>query len=158
MTSQVRITEALPGDATRLAGLFDDYRRFYGRPSDPEAAGRFLRRRLERGESVIFMADLEGSLAGFAQLYPSYDSIELDKILILHDLFVEPEARRRGVARALMEAARRHGETVGACGISLATAVDNHRAQALYEQLGYVRDERFLHYFLKLSGGGRDGP
>jgi ribosomal protein S18 acetylase RimI-like enzyme len=156
VNSPIRIIEAVPGDAPRLTGLFDGYRRFYGRPTESEAAGRFLRRRLERGESVIFVADLAGSPAGFAQIYPSFDSIELDKVLILHDLFVEPGARRCGVARALMEAVRQYGETVGACGISLATAIDNDRAQALYEQLGYQRDERFLHYFLALSGGGRD--
>jgi GNAT superfamily N-acetyltransferase len=156
VSSALRIIEAVPGDASRLAVLFDEYRRFYGRPSEPEAAGRFLRRRLERGESVILIADLAGRPAGFAQLYPSFDSIELDKILILHDLFVEPDARRRGVARGLLEAVRQYGETVGACGVGLATAIDNYGAQALYEQLGYVRDERFLHYFLTLSDGVRD--
>ncbi|KPK57604.1 MAG: hypothetical protein AMJ59_18645 [Gammaproteobacteria bacterium SG8_31] len=155
-TSGVRIIRAGAADVARLAPLFRAYLRFYGRTPGLSAPEEFLRARLRSMDSLIFLAEIGGRAIGFAQLYPSFDSIELDKILILHDLFVEPDARRRGVARGLMEAVRQYGETVGACGIGLATAIDNDGAQALYEQLGYVRDERFLHYFLTLSDGARD--
>lgn len=155
MIPPVRVTEAVPEDAGKLARLFDEYRRFYGRPADLAAAESFLRGRLERGESVILTAYSGPNPVGFVQLYPSFDSVELRKILILHDLFVETGARGHGVASELMEVARQYAESIGACGISLATAIDNHKAQALYEKLGYVRDDRFLHYFLALSGEGQ---
>ncbi len=35
--------------------------------------------------------------------------------------------------------------------IDLATVIDNHTAQALYESLGYERDCDFHHYSLELS-------
>jgi ribosomal protein S18 acetylase RimI-like enzyme len=53
-------------------------------------------------------------------------------IFILNDLFVVPGARRSGVARRLLEAAVRYGRGAGAIRLSLATALTNTAAQALY--------------------------
>lgn len=128
--------------------MFDAYRQFYGRASDPVLARRFLSDRLERDESSVFLACRDGEPVGFVQLYSSFDSVEARPVLILHDLFVCPGARGAGAGRALMDAARQLAEDSGACGLSLATAVDNSVAQHLYESLGYQRDHRFLHYFL----------
>ena len=72
-------------------------------------------------------------------------------IWILHDLCVVPEQRRRGVARALMEAARVLAAETGTEGLSLSTATDNFGAQSLYESLGYRRDKKFIYYFLALD-------
>ena len=70
--------------------------------------------------------------------------------LILNDLFVLPSARRQGIARALLLQAAELGRSMGAVRLSLATAHDNTPAQALYESLGWQRDERFQHYALTL--------
>ncbi len=136
-----------------LAPLFDAYRQFYREPSDLQLARRFLAERLRQQESVIFLAlDDDGSRGlGFVQLYPSFSSIAAMPTWILHDLYVARSARRQGVARALMEAARRLALGSDADGLSLSTATDNLRAQALYEDLGYVRDRQFFHYFLSVS-------
>ena len=156
MTSGLRVSRAGEGDLARLAPLFHAYLRFYGREPEPPAPEEFLRARLQAKESVIFLAEIGDRAVGFVQLYPSFDSVELGNVWILHDLYVEPDARRRGVARALMTAARSLAESTGACGISLSTGVDNREAQALYEQLGYVRDERFHHYFCPLPAADPD--
>ncbi|MNT79768.1 hypothetical protein D3C72_2191450 [compost metagenome] len=50
-----------------------------------------------------------------------------------------------------MNAARALAETTGACGIQLETAKTNLAGQALYERLGYVRDEVFFTYWLSLA-------
>lgn len=133
-----------------LAPLFDAYRVFYERPSDLAAARTFLWERLRNLESVIFLA-LEGERAlGFTQLYPSFSSVSLGRLWILYDLYVVPEARQRGIGRALMERARTFALDSGATALLLDTAVDNLAAQALYESLGYVRDTKFYHYELPL--------
>jgi GNAT superfamily N-acetyltransferase len=139
-----------PGDVSRLAPLFDAYRQFYRQPPDPARAERFLRERLEAGESVIFLA-LEGDApAGFVQLYPSFWSVAACRSWILNDLYVAPAFRGRGVGRALLERARTHAEETGAGGMSLATQRTNATAQRLYEAMGWVRDEEFFHYELEL--------
>ena len=50
-----------------------------------------------------------------------------------------------------MNAARAYAEQNGACGLQLETAKDNFAGQALYEKLGYVRDEVFYTYWLGLN-------
>ncbi len=154
---ELAIRRAGPADAEAIAPLFDAYRQFYGRMTDPGLALSFLTERLERDESVVFMALAADEPVGFVQLYRSFDSVEAGSVWIVHDLFVSPDARCAGAGRALMEAARRLAEETGACGLSLATAADNRIAQNLYENLGYERDHRFFHYFLAVMTGGRSG-
>ena len=57
----------------------------------------------------------------------------------------------QGVGEALMNAARAYAEARGACGLQLETAKTNLAGQALYERLGYVRDELYLTYWLSLA-------
>ncbi len=154
MTGQVEIRRAAPHDLELLVPLFDAYRQFYQQPSDPELAGEFLARRLSRGESIVFLA-IDGGrnpprTLGFTQLYPSYCSVLAAPILILYDLFVTPEGRRGGIGRLLMDRARRHAVETGARRIELSTAHTNQPAQALYESLGYRRDETYRVYQLLL--------
>jgi len=135
-----------------LAELFDGYRQFYRSPSDLDTARAFLKERIELGESVIFAASLSGSdaLVGFTQLYPFFSSVRMRRLWILNDLYVAEDARQRGVARALMEAARAFASSTGAASLELATEITNTSAQALYDDLGYARDDDFYHYALTL--------
>lgn len=133
--------------------LFDAYRDFYDQVSDIEAARKFLEERISGKESVIFLTlQQEPQLGiGFTQLYPSFTSVGLGRIWILYDLFVAPEFRRQGIGRDLMDHARQFARSSGALGVELSTAKDNLGAQALYEKLGYKRDEEFYHYELVLQ-------
>ena len=141
------IHTAIPEDAALIAPLFDAYRQFYGQPADADAALAFITARLERGESVILLARRpDGSALGFCQLYPSFCSVLAAPIYVLYDLFVAPDARRLGVGRALLLAAEAHARATGHARMDLTTARNNLRAQALYESLGWVRDEVFLTY------------
>ena len=138
-------------DIDLLAPLFDSYRQFYGRPSDPELCRRYLTDRLSREESVVFLAGVPRSSAvGFTQMYPTFGSLSAARIFILYDLFVAVAARQKGVGRLLMERARQHAQEAGARSIVLETARTNLAAQRLYESLGYERDDQFLTYELPL--------
>lgn len=142
-------------DLDALASLFDAYRVFYEQAPQPERARAFIRERMEKGDSTIFVCEGEqGALQGFTQLYPSFSSVSMRRIFVLNDLYVAPAARRRGVARALMQAAHDFARSAGAVRVSLSTARTNESAQPLYESLGYRRDEVFLHYDLLLARPG----
>src|SRR6266436_9439203 len=131
--------------------LFDGYRRFYGQTSDPPGIRAFLQERFVRHDSVVFLARTpEGRAVGFVQLYPSFSSVSMQRLWILNDLFVVPEARRRGIARALMSRAQAFARESRAKGLVLETAVDNHAAQALYESLGWHRQTEFCTYLLNV--------
>jgi GNAT superfamily N-acetyltransferase len=125
--------------------MFDGYRQFYKQPPDPGQARRFVRNRLDRDESVVFLAIEDDAGVGFTQLYPSFSSVSVKRVWILNDLFVVPEARQRGIASALLERAERFAVETRAKGLELKTAKDNP-AQRLYERMGWQRDEAFHHY------------
>jgi GNAT superfamily N-acetyltransferase len=146
------IKRASVDDLDAVAPLFDAYRQFYGERSDVPAARAFLEERLRRGESVVFLAvDDDGAEAlGFTQLYPSFSSVSVQRLWILNDLFVRPGVRRGGVGRRLLERARQWAVETEAKGLSLATAITNDAAQALYESCGWRKDEEFAHYTLLL--------
>ncbi|WP_447915305.1 N-acetyltransferase family protein [Delftia acidovorans] len=149
------IHTAIPEDAALIAPLFDAYRQFYEQPADADAALAFITARLERGESVILLARRpDGRALGFCQLYPSFCSVLAAPIYVLYDLFVAPDARRLGVGRALLLAAEAHARATGHARMDLTTARNNLRAQALYESLGWVRDEVFLTYARTLGNAG----
>ena len=132
------------------APLFDEYRQFYGQPSDPEGALTFLSERMAREESVLFLA-VDGSRGlGFTQLYPSFSSVSMRRLWILNDLFVEPGERGRGVGAALLEQAARLAVESQAKRLVLATATDNVPAQRLYEKMGWEKDTAFYHYSLSV--------
>jgi len=144
--STITVRQAGLTDLAAIALLFDDYRQFYGRPSDIFAAREFLRARFSHGESVLFIALNDNAPVGFAQLYPSFSSISLAPILVLNDLFVQETARRKGVASRLLSAAVDYAESLGAARVSLSTATTNETAQALYHSAGWKRDEQFFVY------------
>lgn len=147
----ITVSRATLSDLDALAPLFDAYRVFYRQASNPTLARDFLAQRLQREESVIFIAHDTHAAHGFTQLYPTFSSVSARRIWILNDLFVATTARRRGIARALMSAARGFAIHAGALRLVLETAEDNRTAQALYESLGYVRESGTRHYSLPLA-------
>jgi GNAT superfamily N-acetyltransferase len=150
-TESIRIVRAGADDVAMLAPLFDAYRQFYRQPPDVAAARAFLSERLIRSESVVFLAFRGDAPAGFTQLYPCFSSTAMKRMWILNDLFVVPQARRAGVAEALMQRARQFAAETKAENMWLETAVDNHSAQALYEELGWERDDIYYRYNLWLK-------
>ncbi|WP_379155252.1 GNAT family N-acetyltransferase [Paenibacillus sp. sgz5001063] len=139
-------------DLELIAPLFDDYRVYYGQPTDLEGARRFLEARLANGESVLFMASAgQGAskkAAGFAQLYPSFSSVTMQRVWILNDLFVTAEQRGNGLGSMLLKAVENFARSTGAKGLELSTMTQNTGAQRLYEAHGYIRDDEFITYHL----------
>lgn len=138
-----RATAAHLPEATRL---FEGYLAFYERSAPSGAAGAFLARRLEEGNSVTFLAYEDDEAVGFAQVYPTFSSLSLTKAWVLNDLFVAPSARGTGAGRALLRAVVAEASEAGAAYVALETAYDNVRAQGLYESEGFEPEAGFRHY------------
>jgi ribosomal protein S18 acetylase RimI-like enzyme len=136
----VSIRRATPADLDAIAPLFDAYRGFYGQPADLPRARAWLQARMQRDESVVLVAERNGGIVGFTQLYPMYSSVRTARTWILNDLYVDSGARRSGAARALLDAAAGYARDQGAAGISLETTVDNAPARALYRSTGWAED------------------
>ncbi|UAL54711.1 GNAT family N-acetyltransferase [Metabacillus dongyingensis] len=134
-----------------VAGLFDQHRVFCKQASAFLEGRAYLKERIERKESVIFLAVDQKSCGdvkplGFVQLYPTFSTLSMKRVWILNDLFVDPTARRNGIAKQLMLKAKAFVIDTGAKGLRVETATDNKKAQHLYESLGYQKDVRGFHY------------
>jgi ribosomal protein S18 acetylase RimI-like enzyme len=147
----ISIRRASEDDLDLLAPLFDAYRQFYAQPSDLQRAHDWLQARLQRDESVLLIAERNEAAVGFTQLYPMFSSVRTARLWVLNDLFVATEARRLGVARALLDAAAQFAREDGAAGIMLETSRDNQPARALYAAAGWSEDAS-QWYSLRFEG------
>jgi ribosomal protein S18 acetylase RimI-like enzyme len=134
------VRRATESDLDATAPLFDAYRQFYHQPSDVPRARDWLRERIARGESIVLLAERDGAVVGFTQLYPMFSSVRTARLWILNDLYVVADARRLGVARALLDAAAHACRADGAAGLMLETGRDNAAARALYRAAGWQED------------------
>jgi GNAT superfamily N-acetyltransferase len=143
----MKIIQASIKELDIAADLFNEYRVFYGKPSDVEASRKFLADRINQNESVIYIAyDENGVGIGFTQLYPLFSSTRLSKLWLLNDLYVNEKFRKKGVAEALLEKAKLLAIETGSCGLTLETANNNLPAQKLYEKNGWQRDEEHTFF------------
>jgi len=134
-----------------VAQLFNAYRVFYKQEDDIYGATSFISDRLIDGSSSIFLAlSKQDEPLGFTQLYPSFTSVGMNRIFVLNDLFVNENARKFGIATALISAAQKFGKSNGAVRLALETEQSNFNAQALYEKLGWIREEGMYHYTVAL--------
>ena len=137
------VTQQTMGD---VVPLFNAYREFYGQSSDLQQAEQFIQERVMGAESIIFLAYLEEEPVGFAQLFPVFSSVAMKRAFLLNDLFVAKQARKLGVAQALMEQCYSYCQQEDARYMMLETARDNVQAQKLYEKMGMTIDETVYYY------------
>ena len=143
----MQIHQATINDLDSLTELFDFYRLFYKQESDLKGAREFLKERLTKNESVIFIAYEDGKPVGFTQLFPSFSSVSMQKSLVLNDLYVKETARRKGVAKELINRAIALAKETKAKGILLETGKENVNAQKLYEMIGFTKESNYYYYY-----------
>jgi len=124
-------------DLSQLAKLFDQYRVFYHKESDILSAENFLKERIEKQDSEVYVAESEGVLVGFVQLYPLFSSTRMKKYWLLNDLFVNENHRGKGFSKELIEAAKEVCKSSDACGILLETGKSNDIGNKLYPSCGF---------------------
>ncbi len=129
-------------DLKQLAELFDQYRIFYHKDSDISAAENFLTERIQTKDSEIFVAENEGVLAGFVQLYPLFSSTRMKRYWLLNDLYVNENYRGKGFSKELIEEAKELAKLTDAAGILLETGKTNNIGNKLYPSCGFeIYDE-----------------
>ena len=139
------------GDRARWELLAHGYKAFY----ESELADAEYERawqRLVAGDAVHALgARLDGTLVGFAHFF-FHPTVWLADACHLQDLFVDPAARNRGVARALIEAVAATARERGAFRVYWHTHTDNATARALYDKV--ARHIGMIRYDLVLDAAG----
>ncbi|WP_415328482.1 GNAT family N-acetyltransferase [Chryseobacterium sp. MMS23-Vi53] len=129
-------------DIQQLSELFDQYRVFYHKSSDIPAAEKFLTERIKNNDSEIFVAENEGKLVGFVQLYPLFSSTRIQRYWLLNDLYVNENYRGKGFSKELIEESKELAKFTDAAGILLETGKSNDIGNKLYPACGFeIYDE-----------------
>jgi GNAT superfamily N-acetyltransferase len=156
----VSVRAATPGDAEAIIGLVVALAEFERLdPPDEAARGRLLADAFgQQPRFEIFLAELEGQVAGYAFVFETYSTFLALPSLYLEDLFVLPQFRGRRVGYALMlhcaEQALRRG-----CGrFEWAVLEWNKHAIDFYERLGARHLDDWRVYRLDRSALERLAP
>lgn len=149
----VGIAVAAEDDLPELLVLMRAYCDFYEvDPSDDDllALSRALIADPRReGVQLLARAEPDGRALGFATVYWSWSTTAASRLAVMNDLFVAPAARGSGAAQALIEACADRAREHGASSLGWQTALDNERAQKVYDRVGGAA-ERWLDYSLQL--------
>ncbi len=146
------IIEAKSKHIEQVGELFDLYRQFYKYESNLIESTNYIKDRITNNESIIFIAINDANEAiGFVQLYETFGSLDLGKIIILYDLYVKENHRKNNIGKQLMIKSHEYAKKIKAKRIQLSTAIDNFIGQSLYESLGYVKDIDFYTYDFEIK-------
>jgi GNAT superfamily N-acetyltransferase len=152
----VQIAMVGPADLPELLPLMRAYCDFYEVAPSDQALLELSQALLvdPRREGLQLLArDDAGSAVGFATLFWTWQTLTAARVGVMNDLYVAAEARGKGVADGLIAACLERCREHGATRLVWQTAVDNHRAQAVYERIGATREDRWLDYELPVGPG-----
>jgi ribosomal protein S18 acetylase RimI-like enzyme len=119
-----------------------DGRRFFApTPRTQDGYAQFVATQLDAPDAAVFVAEANGAVIGYVYVaVESYDYMSLrGPAGVVHDIIVDPERRRHGVGRRLLEVALVYVRSRGLSQIVLSTAEGNRAAQQLFASLGFRR-------------------
>ena len=147
-----KIIDAEKKHIKNVGELFDLYRQFYKYESNLIQSTNYIKERIYNKESKIFIAiNNREEPVGFVQLYETFGSLDLGKIIILNDLYVKKNYRKNKIGKQLILRSHKYAKKIKAKRIQLSTATDNFIGQTLYESLGYVKDTDFYTYDFEIK-------
>jgi ribosomal protein S18 acetylase RimI-like enzyme len=145
----VGIRNAVPSDIPALGKFgaqlmalhhqWDRDRFIPARTGTADAYAHWLSGQLRQSDAIILVAQSGGVLTGYTYAgLEGYDYMSLrGPAGVVHDIFVEPSGRNRGVGRRLLDAVLAELEARGAGQVVLSTAYRNEAAQRLFAAAGF---------------------
>lgn len=135
------IPKVLPMVA-EICGLhkFWDSAKYGFLPHPEQRYEKWLQRLINNSDRNVFLVfEDEGKLGGFlvATIEKEIPIYRLDEFAFIHDIWVEPEYRRHGVARQMIMLCIERFEQMGVKQIRLDTAAINEAARGLFASCGF---------------------
>lgn len=136
----MQITDATSDDAAEIAGLLNAEAQaglalWTHEQQTPHARAAWIAARQDAGFGMLVARD-DDRFLGFAGYGPFRDK-EGYRLTVEHSVYIAPDAQRRGVARALMEALIAHAGARGFHAMIGAVEAGNTASLALHEKLGF---------------------
>jgi GNAT superfamily N-acetyltransferase len=145
----MKIDTVTAADLDDLLPLMRGYCDFYEvQPPDADllALARALLADHELEGLQLIARDDAGTAVGFASIFWTWSTSSAARIGTMNDLFVAPSARGGGYAEALIRGCVERCRERGAVRLEWQTALDNHRAQKVYDRVGGTRESWFDYW------------
>ena len=121
-------------DSSQLARLAGQL----GYPSSTEQVTTRLARIQSQPDQAIFVAEVDGRIAGWVHVYAS-PTVESDLYAEIGGLVVEENQRGQGVGKALMVQAEAWSRELGIHEVRLRSNIIRQEAHQFYEVIGYKK-------------------
>ena len=120
------------GDAEAISQLITEF-------TQRATTAAQIQQRLARSRGIEhpILAEIDGTVVGFASLRLLNYLGEEAPYAEISELFVSERYRRQGIARALMTELEVRARAAGASSLAVLTAADNDPAKALYQAMGF---------------------
>ena len=143
------IREVQPADRAQWDPLWQGYLSFYKTELPAETTEVLWSRFFNPAEPVnCLVAEEDGKLLGLVHYIFHRNTWEVEDVCYLEDLFTAPQARGKGVGRALIEAVYEKARQAKAKRVYWMTHETNKQAMILYDQLadkpGFVQYRKYL--------------
>ena len=135
-------------DAVPFAALLRALNEEPGQHPDRITADSVARDLLADARASVLVAEEGGMIVGLATGHPYYDSGTSAWGMVMNDLYVAPEARRRGLGRALVEAMARTSAAQGGAFLWWDADMGDALAQAFHRGIG-AAEEPTLSFILR---------
>ncbi len=138
---------ATPADAAAISSLLLEFNQEVLSPED-------LGQRIEQAQGLetVFLGELDGRMAGLLVLRTAPTLASAQDWAEITELYVQPTSRRRGVGRALVDAALAYARHRGCTEVHLLVDPQNTPALSFYQVVGFHQDS--WEMVQKLEGRG----
>lgn len=139
----VTIRDLKAHDEARWRELWRGYCEFYETEMAESVTDETWRRLLDTSEEGMFSllaCGGDGAAIGFTNYVLHPITWSENPVCYLEDLFVDPDARKLGAGRALIEAVHERGRKEGWHRVYWRTRSDNATARALYDKVSDLTD------------------
>ena len=116
---------------------------------------RYMADALARGHFVRLASAPDGSAIGFVEASQRVDyanGTSTSPVAFLEGLYVEPFARRKGVAQALVAEVARWAAAQGCSELASDSPIENVAAHATHRALGFEETERVVYFRRAVHG------
>jgi GNAT superfamily N-acetyltransferase len=143
----MHIETVTPATFELVLPLIAAYQRFYEAvPNEARNRAHFSQFLDDHTNGIQFIAlDDDGRALGFATLYFPLGSVSAQVNCLMNDLFTTPEARGKGIGRALITHCLGYAKDHGFPSIYWQTAQSNTTAQRLYDSLNTTRSAWYTY-------------
>jgi len=136
MSETVTVRPVEARDEQRWRELFTAYGVFYETTFDDTVIGGVWAWLMDAQHPLLcLVAEIDDEVVAFAHLREQPDTFTAGPGWSLDDLYTEPAVRGTGAGTALLESIAAHARAHGGGTVRWITAVDNERAQRVYDRL-----------------------